>query len=198
MLQQEFEQMKAAYFQIFRQFYPAKRSNGFVERNLTVNFARAYEQCHKEENCFTWYELSFGNKKRMDGCIVNVTRKEIFLIESKRFNNPEKKKEEVKADICRIDAFDVAAEFSQRLPDWQDYTVYGVILADVWCEVDSKTTIFREFAEGTYESDLRDRGLCHYIAEFTELKSSADKWTAGEPGNTNRENYKILGFSWQR
>lgn len=39
-----FENYKNNYVKIFDMIYPAKGNTGFPERNLSVNFAKAYEK----------------------------------------------------------------------------------------------------------------------------------------------------------
>ena len=55
---------KHNYEKIFEHIYPAKNSSGFTERNLSVNFAEAYEKTAMQlnQNCITWYEFQFGEK----------------------------------------------------------------------------------------------------------------------------------------
>ena len=100
----EFYKMQKIYSDIFKYFFPAKNCTGFVERNLSVAFSKAYELCHSGDICFPWFEFAFGkeSKTHIDCCIVNISKKEILLIESKRFNNVNEKIREVHSDIERL------------------------------------------------------------------------------------------------
>ena len=89
-LDKVFELYKENYEKIFDVFYPAKNSTGFTERNLSVNFCKAYETVFPES--ISWFEFQFGenNNLHYDALIINPKLKVILLIESKRFSNPSK------------------------------------------------------------------------------------------------------------
>lgn len=129
---------KHNYEKIFEQIYPAKNSTGFTERNLSVNFSKAYETLivQDNQNCITWYEFQFGNKnsKHYDAVIVNTTQKEILIIEAKRYNVLPRKIYSMIKDIFRINNFltEIRNENFHRIPDFTKYKIYGVVLADIW------------------------------------------------------------------
>ena len=50
-----FENYRYNYQRIFSILYPSKNSTGFTERNLSVNFANAYEQINP--SAITWFEF---------------------------------------------------------------------------------------------------------------------------------------------
>ena len=68
LMKKEFQEIcniyKNRYVSIFRQLYPTSKKSGFTERNLSVNFAVAYENysCQMKQNTVTWYEFQFGKK----------------------------------------------------------------------------------------------------------------------------------------
>lgn len=78
-----FEKYKKNYDRIFKVIYPAKNSTGFPERNLSVNFAKAYENVF--DNTVTWYELQFGikNNRHIDAVIIDIKNKRIIFINQK-------------------------------------------------------------------------------------------------------------------
>ena len=129
---------KHNYEKIFEHIYPAKNSSGFTERNLSVNFAEAYEKTAMQlnQNCITWYEFQFGekNNQHYDAVVVNITTKEILVIEAKRFNDLPKKIYSTVNDIHRINNFpaEILNENSCRITDFNLYKIYGVFLADIW------------------------------------------------------------------
>lgn len=198
LLEKEFNGMKKVYSEIFENFYPSKNGTGFVEKNISVNFAKSYETIHNSvgEKCFSWFELQFGNRnnKHIDCCIVNITTKELFLIESKRFNNVESKRIEVYNDIERLINFEIVSELSSRLENISDYTVYGVILADVWCENEKKTNVYSDFFNSVFEikASVIPKSIEYYSCGFDDIQSNIEKWT-----QKNKNNYKLLGLSWK-
>lgn len=189
---------KGNFVRIFNSLYPAKNSTGFTERNLSVNFAKAYES--RNPDAITWYEFQFGEKNNLhyDAIIINPARKELLLIESKRFSNLFKKVHEVKDDIDRINQSVCAyiPDFSSRIDDFSDYTVYGVILADVWTETKNKTKVRDAFADGTFlETYLPDlyleRSSCfadgkYFVTSFSEITKY----------ESIKNNYHLLTMIW--
>ncbi len=199
------QQYKKNYFRIFESIYPSKGSTGFTERNLSVNFAKAYEQIYPQ--AFTWYEFQFGknNNLHYDAIIINPEDREIVVIESKRFSELFKKVKEVGEDIERIRAFstDYFEEFVDRIPNLKEYTVVGVILADVWAKGKNKIAISKAFMESSfirdnwqhfYEMDEEESWFFngqHFNIDFIDLKPS--------PVYTNdciREQYHLVGLIW--
>lgn len=198
----EFYKMQKIYSDIFKYFFPAKNCTGFVERNLSVAFSKAYELCHSGDICFPWFEFAFGkeSKTHIDCCIVNISKKEILLIESKRFNNVNEKIREVHSDIERLISLgnNIDEECRERLNDISEYSVYSVILADVWCENDTKNQIFTEFCEGNFNCGNITDKFEYYTNGFENETSGIYKWTKTlKNGKTNLINYKLLGLSWK-
>jgi hypothetical protein len=143
---------ESQYLKIFRNFYPADGSTGFTERNQSVNFCNAFEKIYK--NAFTWYEVPFkeDSNNHFDAIVVNPEEKEIFIVESKRFSNPNQKLISFGKDIRRILNRDNRTQIIKRLNDNEEelYSVYGVILADVWYETKIKREICDLWEDGFF------------------------------------------------
>ena len=147
-----FEEYQRKYAKVFECLYPAKNSTGFPERNLSVNFSKAVEEVFP--SACTWFELQFGpkNNYHFDAIIIIPEVKTILIVESKRFSNPIRKTEEIKNDMDRINKVkkEYFCEFNERIPGFSDYTVCGVILADVWTETKRKVRIKESFERIRY------------------------------------------------
>lgn len=137
------------YNTVLRRVWPTMGGNGFNEHNQTVNYLLAYEIIAKENNeqITTWYEFQIPNENdkkkrnnRIDGMIINHTKKEILLVEAKRFcyNDVEKKRRDVGEDVIRIEELDMSTRmegvFYSESDNKSDYSVYGVVLFDLWTE----------------------------------------------------------------
>ena len=59
-LESIFNLYKSRYLRIFEKIYPARNSTGFPERNLSVNFTKAYETYYLNCYVISWFELQFG------------------------------------------------------------------------------------------------------------------------------------------
>lgn len=161
MLTEVFDAYGEIYGNILTKIYPAKNSTGFPERNLTVNFSKAYEKVsqQKNQNSFTWFEFQFGeeNNLHIDAVIINETLNEMYVIESKRFSNPNAKMEEIGEDIERIHMF-VNELYKECKEDSEKYRIdmnniekcYGIILADVWMETSLKEEICKAYKDGNF------------------------------------------------
>lgn len=139
------------YHSVLARIWPTIDSNGFNELNQTTNFLAAYSKIANEHNeiISTWYEFQIpsGEKRnnRIDGLIINHTSKSIYLVEAKRFsqNTVDKKRGQLGEDISRIldldlkERFDTvndeeARVFGKGKESIQNYTIYGVVLFDIW------------------------------------------------------------------
>lgn len=187
------------YKRIFHYYYPAHGSTGFTERNLSVNFARAIETTSSDT--FAWYEVPLDRKiEHFDAMVVNMAAKEIYIIESKRFTNPKKKLKEVAYDIQRITNKNNQHIVQKKLKmtDIEEYTVYGVILADVWLETTPKKEIFKNWNETFFNEFNEELSLAK---EVTTLIKETKWFTCGfepkdipeYPGDfIDYKNYKLL------
>ncbi|MDR0839085.1 MAG: hypothetical protein LBN99_05525 [Oscillospiraceae bacterium] len=176
---------QARYTKILDNYYPAHKSTGFTERNQSVNFTGAIESLYP--GAFTWYEapIGAGYKEHFDAVTFDTASKKIFIIESKRFSNPEQKLESVGRDIERIMDEDNIAAVCEHLSEKEKYTKYGVILADVWLETAPK----KEIAEHWEVEDF-------FEAYSNKLKLSREVknpqfWQCGFP---QVENYRLLAL----
>lgn len=193
-----FSEFRQNYIDILNVLYPSKNSTGFTERNLSVNFAKAYEQI--VPTAHTWYEFQFGTKNNLhfDAIIVDAARKELLIIESKRFSNPTKKMQEVKDDIIRINKASTVyrSEFETRINGFEHYSIYGVVLADVWTENRNKIQIKNEFQNASILDAFSEES----IISQEQLKSclcfveSFENRTPYEWVNTD---YSLLGLVWK-
>lgn len=151
MLEKVFENFKKEYDHILGSFYPSLGSTGFQERNLTTNFAKAYEKTFAEDDVIVWFELQFGDCRdnHFDCLVIDKTKRQIILIESKRFVSAESKKSSVEKDIKRINDY-IKNDYKtdKRFANYRNYDVYGLVLADVWEENSSKIEIFESFKNG--------------------------------------------------
>ena len=184
-LEVTFEKTQSIYERILREFYPSLGSTGFQERNLTVNFSKAYEYVCKTDNVLSWFELQFGDKKNnhYDCLIINNTRKELFIVESKRFTSS-MKKQSVLNDIERINSF-VKNGLDERFDDYKNYKVFGVILADVWKENNTKKEIYRAFKDEDFFKDTS-------LNESWHMYDTRDIQVQG-----CKAEYSLLSFVWE-
>ena len=155
------------YRNILELMYPAKNSTGFPERNLSVNFARAYEKIVQSyrQRCCAWYEFQFGDKNNLhvDAIIYNPDAGELLIIESKRFSNPPKKIDEVKEDIIRIPQLIKELKQENRINMSIINKSYGVILADVWDETSTKKEILDSYKVGMKDYDSNESFAQKYL-----------------------------------
>ena len=119
---------------ITNKFYPSIGSTDFQERNLTVNFSKAYERTYSSDNVISWFEFQWIDKydgeknKHFDCLIINITKKEIFLIEAKRYTNTTVKNTSIKKDIERINRFiECYLGEDERLISYKNFNIYGLI-----------------------------------------------------------------------
>ena len=197
------ERMKQEYINILKCLYPSKGSTGFTERNLSVNYATAYKA--ENETAVVWYEFTFGKGKHFDAVIVNPLKKEVVIVESKRFTNPSNKAAEINEDIARIQSLrseeNLKNEFEKRLPDWNEYSIVGTIIADVWTEKDEKIEVFDSFKEQRFSSQTfaacenlinllnsEKTARCFY-EEFCDVEESGIEECV-------KKNYKLLKIQW--
>ena len=185
---QTFINYRQVYKNILKSFYPSLGSTGFQERNLTVNFSKAYETTNKSEDVCSWFELQFGEKKNnhFDCVIINSTRKEILIIESKRFTSSAKK-DNINKDIERIESF-VNGGLDERFDKYKGYNVLGVILADVWKENRPKKEIYNAYKNEEYFKDIH-LSKPWYMYDVQDIKEVKDHDCKAE--------YSLLSFIWE-
>ncbi|WP_017221373.1 hypothetical protein [Moritella dasanensis] len=133
------------YVHILNKYYPAHKSTGFTERNLTNNFVAAMEN-EIGENCISWFEapISLENKAHIDAVIF--TDNTTILIEAKRFTSPESKVNSVKSDIERMHLSSSIELLEKGLIDKvEPRKRYSIVLADVWTENNGKKELFENW-----------------------------------------------------
>lgn len=145
------------YNAILQRIKPSIQSNGFAERNQTVNFVSSYELIadDKKEAVSSWYEFQIPNGKisdnHIDGIIINHSAKEIYLIEAKRIsrNKVQDKKAELIDDYCRIMQLDKVSRFTEVLKgeNVSDYSIYGILLFDIWTENKAEKELYHKWNE---------------------------------------------------
>lgn len=170
-LQDAFTMLHDRYKKILENYYPAHGSVGFTERNLTHNFAISLENVLGSSS-ICWFEapISIKPKKHIDAIVFDLNQKRTFLIESKRFSNPEQKIEEAKKDIERMKDQNHISLLERNLHGIKIKERYAVLLADVWKENDRKREIY-----GSWPCDL-------YPGAFFSMKT----------GINGIENYSLL------
>ena len=149
-----FEEYGKIYEEIFEHLYPAKNNTGFAERNLSVNFSKAYEKVATSK-AISWFEFQFGakNNLHLDALILDASNKKLMLIESKRFSSPSKKIREIYEDIDRIYSCieELRTSNNNRIFKLKKYkTIYGIVLADVWSETKKKKSILAAYKEKNF------------------------------------------------
>ena len=197
MLSEVFGTYGEIYRDILTKIYPAKNSTGFPERNLTVNFSKAYERVSEQRKqiSFTWFEFQFGelNNLHIDAVVINETLNEMYVIESKRFSNPTSKIKEIGEDIERIHLFineliKENTEGTVRIDMNKIKKCYGVILADVWLETTLKKEICKAYKEKKFLEKYKDiikeqqelENVEYYVNSICEL-----------------EKYNLVSFCWE-
>ena len=142
-LQTAFNETIFKYSLILNNYYPAHKSTGFTERNLTTNFVSALEE-QLGKQAFAWYEapLHTEEKLHLDAVVFDKNTSSCFLIESKRFSNLKSKIAQTKHDIERM-SHQVHHETLERgLRDFKIEHRYAVVLVDIWTEGTEKTNTY--------------------------------------------------------
>ncbi len=189
-----FAEYHKRYEDILKHIYPAKNSTGFPERNLSVNFSKAYEKiaCVNGQEAFSWFEFQFGirNNLHVDAVIINNSASELLIVESKRYSNPSTKIPEVGRDIDRIyDLIDeLKKEKDKRINISEIKSIYGVILADVWKENSVKKDIFKEYEDGCF--------LLRHKEEMSNIHAVVgENYEAYSVKSCT--NYNLVSFCWK-
>lgn len=204
-----FEQYGGIYKTILSKMYPAKNNTGFPERNLSVNFSKAYETVasNADETAISWFEMQFGEKNNLhvDAVIINETVGEMLVVESKRFNRPLKKAEEIVNDIGRIYSFisELQSEEKARIDLSKINHCYGAILADVWTETDIKNDIFQSYKAGEQDPYSANSFLNKYCKkalngrEFPNLFYNVINMEEVFIRDYKYGKYNLVSFLWQ-
>lgn len=134
------------YRDILEYIWPTIGSNGFAERNQTINFAAAYEAeaVSRKENTHIWYEFQIPNvdtgndNNHIDGLLLNESKHELMLIEAKRISKNKTKEKEIELcnDFDRILKLDIKSRLKEMFDPEPvpQFSVRGCLLFDVWDE----------------------------------------------------------------
>ena len=199
-----FNEMKKEYVKILHCLYPSKGSAGFTERNLSVNYITAYKRLN--EKAVVWFEFPFGEGKHFDAVILDPPHKKLFIVESKRFSNPEEKANDIGEDIQRIQSMredeQAETELGERIENWEEYTIIGVIVADVWTETDKKKAVYNYFYNQDFYEGIFDKceNLNKLLKEENTVKCFTEKFDTEDSrinhGHAVTENYKLIEIQW--
>lgn len=181
MLEEVFKNYDLIYRNILKNFYPSLGSTGFQERNLTVNFSKAFEKTYND--IITWFEFQFGDNKNKHFDAIIIHNDNIYFIEAKRYSSPNRKKESIYADINRINDY-VINNFNQdeRFKNYNIKNFYGVILADVWKETLGKKSIHKQYVDKLFFKELNLNNYEYNVIDFDDIEDC--------------KNYSLLSFVW--
>lgn len=147
-IKEAFEHYFQKYTRIFEHFYPARGSDGFVERNLTNNFVNELSKLlddknlsSQDVNSFSWYEISIpksgnGTKKgHIDAVLFSPKHESIFYLEAKRLStyrgNFENRVKSITSDFSRIIDVEIRDSIKSRVGH-EFKNEYIICLADFW------------------------------------------------------------------
>ncbi len=213
--EQAFKAYSKIYTELLSKFYPAKGSTGFPERNLSVNFSKAYEKVASEDNIFTWFELQIGERsnEHLDAMIINFSTREILLIEAKRYSNPVKKVQEIIDDVRRMSITDWAQELTtgrgtagklMGKMDISTFNIYGIVLADIWLEGNTKKSISDLYMKASVEVSGQDFlarlfNCCNKDETLSDLPILHDLYVESPfgLGEAGIESYQLVSLSWK-
>jgi hypothetical protein len=184
-MQKVIDEMEVRYCKILNKYYPAHGSNGFTERNLTVNFCAAFEKVSGDD-IVVWYEAPVGKgKSHIDAFVIDSNKQELLLIEAKRLTNTDKKIVSVSKDIERITS-DSNSKFLSHENllkiDVKAYKVYGIILVDIWTTkaisksgsgFDKKQKLLDSFANKTFHKEHQEMDNLGVVGYYLSKKIDA-------------------------
>jgi hypothetical protein len=134
-----FDNMIKEYQSSLKSYYPAHRTNGFTERNLTFNFCSQFKEYRKstskDPKIAIWQEVPINNKQHFDSLIIDFDQKSVFIIEAKRLYNINYY-EKLKEDLNRIKFY------YPEIPEFQtlisSFSIYALLLTDLWTSKSDK------------------------------------------------------------
>ncbi len=166
---------------ILSHYYPAHGSTGFTERNLTNNFAAAFEHVIGE-SCIAWFEapICLDNGHHLDAVIFFEST--TVLIESKRLTSVNAKFKSIANDVDRMFSPKTIELIEKELRiDEVPRFRYAIVLCDVWTETKEKTSAYDVWPAQLPKTFLNSL-LCTQKLSFGKLDVKGD-W---------KDNYKIL------
>lgn len=134
-----FDRMIERYKTMLNNYYPAFKSNGFTERNLSFNFCNSYlDLCKKDvedvvADVIVWQEVPLFNTQsnkhnnHIDSVIIDKKSKIIVFIEAKRIRSS-KTYDLIHKDINRV-------KENTKIPNienFENFEKYAVFLTDIW------------------------------------------------------------------
>lgn len=134
-----FDNMIKEYQTTLKSYYPAHRSNGFTERNLTFNFCSQFKEYRKttdkDPKVVIWQEVPINDKQHFDSLIIDFKQKSVFIIEAKRLYN-KNYYAKLKEDLQRIKFY------YPEIPEFQtsisSFSIYALLLTDLWTSKSEK------------------------------------------------------------
>ena len=189
-----FDHYQHKFTKVFQDLYPAKNSTGFSERNLSVNFSKAVEETFP--SAVSWFEYQFGDNNNLhyDAIVIIPEIKVVYVIESKRFSSPKVKTNEVKSDMIRINAISTVynEELAGRIKDFAEYSVCGVVLADVWTETKKKKAIKESFDNHSFVNIF----LSEIATSFSNGRYFVNDFNDRTNHTWLNENYYLVSMIW--
>ena len=187
--------------------YPANKTSGVVEMNLTVKFLLAVEEVAKEhgyeDDIIFWNEFQTLNKgtnkndNHIDGFVLDKQHKEIFLIESKRLY-PSRSSGTCDGQIESLenDCKRAQETITKNWINWSSaitkfdppYKFYILLLADVWPDsLGGREVAFAKWQNKTiFDTSSWVGGPGEFIPEPANLK----------PITALNERYFLLCYCW--
>lgn len=166
------EKYRENYFNLFKEYYPARGNAGIMEANQTYNFISAVKQVYP--NAVACLEVPIENEKKeyrnyIDAAIFITDLKIMLLVESKRISTPAEKFRSMGRDINRVISTSSVKSVMDYLVDGDIYMPYIVVLADVWTsdKKAAKTKIYED-----WQDDLCKQSKYY---EYLGIESSTKK-----------------------
>lgn len=154
-----FKETVQCYNQILSKYYPAHKSNGFTERNLTFNFSSCYRKAYPKS--IIWQEACLAGREHIDTLVIDEENKAVILIEAKRLQG-ENKKESLLRDYERITNKDININGLADINS-EDYSLYALMIFDVW--VSKKTNEKDNRYKRLHE--ILPKGETNYVEEVS-------------------------------
>lgn len=216
MLDEVFELFIERYKKILGFFWPTIGNTGFAERNLSTNFVTAYEKSisKRGEECISWYEFqirgeSGRNDNHLNAILINLTKREIYLIESKRLvtSQHKRKVKEIINDVERLMSDNLREELGKRVDNIYSYRIFGCVLTDIWGGVKSNNDIISIFKECTTKQSVTGLFVLKELSDIVnyslpEMIKLFDKQVdvrCMSPYTTSdtKSDYYIISMIWQ-
>jgi hypothetical protein len=145
LIKKTFVEMQSRYINILNNYYPAHKSIGFTERNLTNNFVSSMEKVN-ENNCISWFEAPITDDESLhvDAIIFDLSSQTLFVIEAKRLKSSSDLVS-VRKDIKRMHNKTYIEQLERELINIKIKKRFAIVLADVWVENTPTTNIYNDW-----------------------------------------------------